>query len=423
KAFFANVNEEAAKYDYIVCTPSVSTGVSIDSINGKAAFDFVGGCFSHQVNTPADCLQALGRVRDTTELHVYISPVRMSHIRSRKDIAAKWGETHKWDSALMGIDADGDRAIQNPLYSAICADVGEAEGFAMTNFRFNLVRLCHLDGYKIRWESDTESYKEILKEAKDIESAEYLGRIASADEINAEEHAELEHKNRLTFVETASKTKFEIQEFYMANDAELPEFINIDGRGKLRRQIRTLEITVADIETLAEMSKPGDEQKLAPDIRHYAAENAFYQQVLNAVGIDQSLEQSGKRYKADDLAGLVSWIEEHRTVLTGIIRLPEPERLASNIVRYVGTWLRAMGIKQARAGKNGNGEYSTDADGIAFLRNILKKRGTLSSITIKEKTPESVPDSFNADADVLAFAEYNAGLLELGVMASWGLLK
>ncbi len=420
KAFFANVNEEAAKYDYIVCTPSVSTGVSIDSINGKAAFDFVGGCFSHQVNTPADCLQALGRVRDTTELHIYISPVRMNHIRSRKDIAAKWGETHKWDAALMGIDADGDRAIQNPLYSAICADVGEAEGFAMTNFRFNLLRLCYLDGYKMRWKSDTEDYKKILKEAKDIESAEYLGRIASADEINAEEHAELEHKNRLTFAETASKTKFEIQDFYIANDAELPEFISIDGRGKLRKRIRTLEITTADIETLAEISKPGDEQKLVPDIRHYAAENAFYNQVLNAVGINRSLEHSGKRYKANDLAGLISWIEEHRTVLAGIVRLPDPERLATNIIRYVGTWLNAMGIKQMRIGKSGNCEYGIDAEVLAFMQYILQKRGTFSAITIKEKIPESVPDSFNADADTLDFAEYNAGLIELGAMATWG---
>ena len=42
QAFFKNVNEVSKRYDYLVCTPSVSTGVSID--NGH--FDFVGGVFN-----------------------------------------------------------------------------------------------------------------------------------------------------------------------------------------------------------------------------------------------------------------------------------------------------------------------------------------------------------------------------------------
>ncbi|MCA1806900.1 MAG: hypothetical protein LC687_03420, partial [Actinobacteria bacterium] len=39
KAFFANVNVEQAKYDFIVTSPSTNTGVSIDSVDGYAAFD------------------------------------------------------------------------------------------------------------------------------------------------------------------------------------------------------------------------------------------------------------------------------------------------------------------------------------------------------------------------------------------------
>ncbi len=43
QAFFNVVNTESAKYDYIICTPSVSTGVSIDNNH----FDFVGGVFPY----------------------------------------------------------------------------------------------------------------------------------------------------------------------------------------------------------------------------------------------------------------------------------------------------------------------------------------------------------------------------------------
>ncbi|MCP4695578.1 MAG: hypothetical protein GY862_01830 [Gammaproteobacteria bacterium] len=425
KAFFADVNGQAALYDYIACTPSVSTGVSIDSINGKAAFDFVGGCFSHQVNTPADCLQGLGRPRDTKILHVYVSPARTRHIRSREDIAAKWGATHAWDSALLGIDADGERAVQNPLYSAICADVGEAEGFAMTNFRLNFMLLCYLDGYSMEW-SNTEDNKDIRKDGKKLEATEYLNRIVGAADISNDEHAELAHKNRLSMDETANKTKHEIKDFYrVSDDSELADVVEDDKRGELRRQVRQLEVTIADADTIADISKPGDDERMVPDIRHYAVEHEFYSRVLNAVGIGPDLECTGKRYTAADMAGLVSWIEEHREALGGIIRLPTAERLASNSVRYVGTWLKAMGIKQARAGKYQKGEYATDADSLEFMRGIVEKRqGTLSAITIEKTIPESVPSktvpTLPPVPDDPNFAAYHQGLAELGALASWG---
>jgi hypothetical protein len=356
----------------------------------------------------------------------------MNHIRSQEEISATWGKTHQWDSDLFGIDTDGNRAIKNPLYESIYLNVSIAEGYAMTNFRFNFMRLCYLDGYGMRWNDDAEKHKDILQDAKKMESKEYEDRILSANELTTEEHTELDHKNRLTFSETNDKTRFEIKSFYrVADNEELPEIIETDGRGKLRKQTRKLEIANADKEALDEMnSKQEDDPKLVPDIRHYAVENAFYSQVLKAVGINQNLECSEERYKADDLKnGLVPWVEEHRSALIGIVRLPASERLATNAIRYVGAWLGAMGIKQARAGRNSNGEYIVDTDRLAFMRDILQKRGTLSSIT-KEKIPENVPAASALVASINAlktlsleareFAEYNAALIELGAFASWG---
>ncbi|MCP4702850.1 MAG: hypothetical protein GY862_39215 [Gammaproteobacteria bacterium] len=431
KAFFRDVNGQARLYDFIVCTPSVSTGVSIDSIDGKPAFDFVGGCFSHQVNTPADCLQGVGRVRDTKEVNIYVSPARTCHIRNRAEITAKWESTHKWDSELLGIDADGCRAVQNPLYSAICADVGETEGFAKTNFRLNFMLLCHLDGYTMSW-SEAEADKVVQKEAKGLEGADYLSRIVNAPNISKDEHGELAHKNRLSMDETARKTKHEIQEFYQVSDPEeLPGMVADDRRGELRRQINKLEIAIADNDKIAEMSKPGEDEALVPDVRHYAVEREFYSRVLEVAGIGPDLENAGTRYSTNDMTGLVSWIEEHREALSGVVRLPTADRLASNCMRYVGTWLKAMGVRQVRAGKNRSGEYMADANSLAFMRMILDKRsvfpqekqGTLSSITIEKKTPESVPipdttpSPISDDPDITA---YHQGMVEFGALASWG---
>ena len=91
QAFFNNVNPVSKRYDYLICTPSVSTGVSID--NGH--FDFVGGVFNAQVNTANDCMQALGRIRNHKTLHVFCDKRYGNKPLNPEVIAAKWSKTHR----------------------------------------------------------------------------------------------------------------------------------------------------------------------------------------------------------------------------------------------------------------------------------------------------------------------------------------
>ena len=66
RAFFKDPNGESKKYDLIIASPSVSTGVSISNSH----FNVVCGEFVSRVGTPNDALQALSRVRNCPELHV-----------------------------------------------------------------------------------------------------------------------------------------------------------------------------------------------------------------------------------------------------------------------------------------------------------------------------------------------------------------
>ena len=68
KAFFQNPNEEAKKYQVLIATSTLSTGVSID----VDWFEAVYGIFSGNIYTYQDCDQAISRVRKCDTVKVWI---------------------------------------------------------------------------------------------------------------------------------------------------------------------------------------------------------------------------------------------------------------------------------------------------------------------------------------------------------------
>ena len=124
-AFFNDVNEVSKKYDYIICTPSVSTGVSISNNH----FDFVGGVFNANINTSFDCMQALGRVRDIKTKHVFCELRRGNKTLDSKIIASKWHETHQHDLNLLNINDVGDKILLNEDYELLAIQTTQKKHF------------------------------------------------------------------------------------------------------------------------------------------------------------------------------------------------------------------------------------------------------------------------------------------------------
>lgn len=68
QAFIDNINKMIRTDDLVFCSPSMGTGVSIDSVSGVPRFDEIFARFTKRAgNTPSDCSQHLARVRDCTK--------------------------------------------------------------------------------------------------------------------------------------------------------------------------------------------------------------------------------------------------------------------------------------------------------------------------------------------------------------------
>ncbi|MBX7224089.1 MAG: toprim domain-containing protein [Blastocatellia bacterium] len=384
--FFRDVNGQARCYDYIVVSPSVSTGVSINEGHG---FSFVGGIFTHSVNTPADCLQALGRVRGMEQLHVWVSDVKNAKPTAERDIAARWESTHQHDRPLMGLDSQGETEILDGEYHRQALAVAREENFATNDFLSRFLEMLDADGYRVTYHEADEP--EIIvagmlaEEAKVLEADEFLRTRVSAPDLETDTAAILERKHRRTFAETRALDKHHLKEFYRLPETAAADIvaavIEKDRRGQRRTEISHLEIALATDEQLREAQGTHNQTAdFLPDQRNLAAEREFSRMVLQAVGIEPARLEPNPNHTysktSPAIVALVAWLRANRGWIGGILRMPPDERLTADPLRFVSKALRRLGLRQRRIGRHAKGEYCLDVGGLYELTEVLWKRGT-----------------------------------------------
>lgn len=396
--FFSNVNREVLNYDFIVASPSITSGISID----EDVFGFVGGIFTHMVNTPMDCLQALGRVRKAKTFHVYVSDVKQILPTEQEHIAAKWTHTHKHDAQLLPFEDLTNEALIDVAqdYKEICIAATREANFSKQDFLTRFAKLCLLDGYNIQYfdttDNDLEQAKFLQAEATDLEDLHFIKGQSTSKTINDEEKEALQEKPRKTLEETQQLGKKEILDFYCLPEDTPTEVIEQtiveDKRGKTRQAITNLETALASDAQIQQMRK--DETKadieLEPDKRAFATEREVYQQILTFAGINTELISDEIPYSADHLLEtFVPWILANYMNVKGIFkRLATSEQIEKDPVRTFGTLLKRLGLSHHRPGRHGT-EYVINITELENRRELIIKRGK-----VPIKTPKGAHDVY-----------------------------
>lgn len=383
QAFFNNVNEVSKLYDYLVCTPSVSTGVSID--NGH--FDFVGGIFNAQVNTANDCMQALGRIRNHKTLHVFCDKRQGSKPLNPDVIAAKWSVTHYHDLNLMNLDANGSRIVLNPDYERLALTVTQARNASYNDFYQQFALLALHDGMSLNYYENTLDLgtKQQLRLFKNA-CVEQDASLISAEQLplTAAQLVALAKKPRKTMVDTRQFKKHQIIDFYnlLEKDNESIEALStLDNDGRFKKQILTLELALGDTELAKKrfMTQLEDSPQFAADLTHFATQQQLYQKLLKTLHLTtnhQALSNEDYHYSKDDIlaSGFIAWVDEHRATLQGIITVPLLQQLKRDPLRFISKLLQRLGLKQKRVGRAEDGIYHLDGNRTQLLNALLARR-------------------------------------------------
>lgn len=403
-------NARAEGLEALVCSPTVRTGVSLEG----GYFQHVLGLFYGTVGTPEDALQALWRVRTLAQYDLWLDPTVRTE---RLDLAAKYA----------GLKP---KTPTEATYNRLKYTVELTEQKAQAFFRLNFLKLAALQGFDFDLLDSDPDHKGLATAARALADGEHYDRVEAARVLSTEAAQTLRWRvgagAYVSREDRAACERYRVTDFYRLTSADdLREALELDHRGRYQSRLERLELALDTPEgVLARELEEAGENPLEADRRPLAARHDLYSRVLKAVGFGAAAHMvlTGKaeqldlpRYNLAALEPLRVWIEENRSWLGGVIALPLPERLKDNLVRYVGSWLKALGLKQKRVGNTHEQTYALELETLKSAYRTLKRRNTLSSLTVPSE--ESVLRPPAALPDV---AEWLTELLDKGRLDAFG---
>lgn len=238
------------EFDIIICSPSMSTGVSIEA---QSTIVKVYGIFGGVSATDADMAQALGRVREPVERVVWcakrgsnLSKVSRStnalelkaHLQSRTSATVSLIRSSLREDVpdLTSYDWQSDPHLN--LYCRIAA----AQNRSMLQLREALIVRLRFEGNRVtieNRESDGD-IGELLKIARDELRQLDAESIVTADDLTLTEVLQLEAQESTSPEQQRAIAKFYLKEFYCLEELTVEDVL-ADKEGRRRGELRSLE--------------------------------------------------------------------------------------------------------------------------------------------------------------------------------------
>jgi len=176
-AFLSNPGEESKKYNVIIASSVISSGLSIEHDH----FDMVAGFFSGGTIKPTDAYQMIGRVRRCKEFHLFLNQKQKTEIKASRLLMGR---------QQASVLEDGKEA-EITEFSKLRTNMIESRYKAISNFANGLLWILNSKQFEIcRYEPSAEDYeflvdyKENLKQAKEEISEERLNALKTACPIS-----------------------------------------------------------------------------------------------------------------------------------------------------------------------------------------------------------------------------------------------
>ena len=243
---------QRGEYDIILCSPSVATGVSIET---QDVITKVYGIFTGTSSTDADMAQALGRVRAPVERIVWCAQrgsnfskvSRSTNALELKDqLQQRATATIQLIRSNLKEDVTGEVSRydwqHDPHLNLFCRLAAE-QNFAMYNLRDALLVRLQFEGNQITVE-DRESnpaMRTLLLIAKQEQQEVDAQSMLSAEDLTYSELLLLEQKEGLGREDSLAVAKFYFKEFYCLDSLTLEDVL-WDNEGRRRGELLNLEV-------------------------------------------------------------------------------------------------------------------------------------------------------------------------------------
>lgn len=391
--FINDIKVEILKYDVVIASPTLGTGIDISFPNAAQLIDTVYGYFVTRVNAHFDVDQQLSRVRNPKAIKVWVAADTYSFETEPEVILREAAMNGLLNDALIGISRDGDPVLDK-TYLNVYAKVTSIARASKNNLRDNLLALRKRNGANvIHVEEDLDDAKvgKVVKaDAKNAVEDQRIEDICVAERLSAASYSLLrENAAPLTKEEDDAMQRFELESFY--REDATTDLLVLDKKGAYRSQLALLEIYLSPTDKLA--AKDSHESELATIITD-RKNRAIKQLMLKALFTQAGLADDNNPLKTDaeitsnDLMPFATFCLQNSARLEALFGMSVHEDVHKKPMSQLSSVLGRIGLtlqnhRSKKAGKNKIRYYQIHPGKWKSAVHYLRRRLPMNDPTMK----------------------------------------
>ena len=288
--FLADANAEVRKYDVVIYSPAISSGLSMKhKAHEPVFFDRVIGMFGGTV-TPSDALQMLRRYRNAREFVVGLKPRSLNQETDREHI---WLGMIEADKLVTRIDETEDEIAiirKKHIFDDARVTTIANERKSRKDFANNMLLIAAADGWTIENLSDDEETKERGKESRSLASKAakqaHVDAVLSSPDIDDETAQSLSRQEMKTRQESIKLERYQIRSHFCVDQPGEDDVVFWKDRGV--NKVHLFELLQAEREQAEKYDQFERENRVMVAVRkRKVAKHETLERVFNTLGIDR----------------------------------------------------------------------------------------------------------------------------------------
>lgn len=341
--FTSNIEDECIKYQVVIASPSISSGVSIEGHQGKH-FDMIFGVASGNSIAPTDLMQMLARVRYVKDYHVCLMANNIKKtMRSVQSVLKGQQMASDLEGQKMKVNDFTEFMAQVDIDLEVYrSDFANGFYWIMDFYKFNIVRHKSTDIF--------DYLRDAVKLANKAIEAERIQNIMFAPVIKPDEALKLENNPNKTDEEKYALEAFKIKSILSLNNNDMLSEQDIKMAESAKKLVRYLRFK-------GHKPKNNDSEKNIALRRFDQAQIEAYKMLFDGIDI------ADFRYTQDEADNLMDIVVENRFLFSALGIVP----------KSYGSW-----IENRKNGEIVVSEFKRPASAVKEINKIFDLMGLKS---------------------------------------------
>lgn len=389
--FLADASGQSAKYDAILASPSISSGIDISFPDELQLFDVVYGIFESGITNHFECDQQLSRVRQPKEVKVFLSPRLQSNDTNRNTVMIDVVQSEIMEHLLTGFGE-----FNQPLFNKdddlldFVTSITAQNRASINNLKANFIDHKRRQGWEIVYADIDEQLigrgSVLLSEGKKLNNEQYAQGLLSARTLDDTEFNALDKRQRmgrsLTNEQFCDLQRTHIERFYCTGLTR--ELITLDNRGRYRSAVLAYDLLInnqfADLWATQERdSSFGDLDYSSNSYKNRHSQDRLIRESLQLVSLfkDGTID-STKILDEQDMGDFVNFLVINKDRYAVAFAEDLRNDLRKKPFSQLGVILAKIGLKQNRKKSSKRGKtiyrYSVDQKSLDRIDTIVNAR-------------------------------------------------